>query len=91
VTAADNKADAGVDGRVVSHAAGVDVSFHVIDCDQWDIECECDGFGGGESDQQRTDKSGFCGNGDCGQLFGRACSLLKCGRDDREDSADMGA
>lgn len=52
MTAADNEADAGVDGRLVSHAAGVDVSFDVIDGDEWDVESERDGFGGGETDEE---------------------------------------
>lgn len=91
VTAADDKTDTGIDGCVVSHAAGVDVSFDVIDGDEWDVECECDCFGGGESDEEGADQSGFRGDSDRCQLIGGAVGLLKSGRDDGQDSAHVGA
>jgi len=91
VTATDNKSDAWVDGCVMSHAAGIDVGFHVIDGDEWDIECESDGFGGGESDQQGADQSGFRGDGNRCQLIGGAVGLLQGCRNDGQDSAHVGA
>lgn len=87
----DDKADAGISGCVVSHAAGVDVGFDVIDGDEWNVECECDGFGCGESDEEGSDQSGFGGNSDSAELIGFTVCLCECGGDDGQDSFYMGA
>ena len=52
VSTADDETNARVDWIAVSHAAGIDMCFDMIDGDKGNIEGECDGFCGGQAYQQ---------------------------------------
>jgi hypothetical protein len=68
---------------------GVDMSFKMIDGDEWKVLSIGECFGVGDTDEQCSGKAWARGDGDGIEIRERDLSLVECGANDGNDGAEM--